>query len=366
MDFLKKHIEKVVFGVLAAVFAVSVIVALNGSDPSALANIGISPPPRSAEDQDLSRVDRMLASISDAPARVEVSQNAFTSHVRRECINLDDRSLIPLDAEICPYCGVKQTGVEPVDEHGIPQSLYLKWGLNFGDPNEVKRVLDGSGFTVLHQWKSGCDPLDPNSIPPLIEFLRIQEMDEQSVKIELRGIAEITTGVYMLQLRWLYPGESRWEDSYVRVGNRFGRKNEFLAAAFTERRVQENGLSVDRSFAEIRSGRNVLRLSRDGDDSKGAISERSAVLGLYMGPSWSKTVRRDETFELQNISYMVVDIRQDAVVIRAADAEETITIQRATPQELESAKPPAPEGSIPGSGGFQDPGLNLDPSMFFN
>jgi len=363
MDFLKHHIEKVVFGILVLVLGISLFVSVNLGDPSGFAHTGASAPPRATEELDLSRIDRMLASITEEPAQIDVSLNTFTSSIRRECMNQDDKSLIPLDAEICPYCGEKQEPGDPVGPNGIPIRLKRIWGLNPDDPNEVHRVLDGSGFSVLHQWKRGHDPMDPNDIPPLVDYLRILDMEEKSVSFELRGIAEITQGVFMLQLRWRYPGETRWDESYVRVGNRFGRQDEFLAAAFTERRVQENGRTVDQSFAEIRSGRNVLRLSRDGDGARGAISERSARLGLYIGPTWSETVHRDTAFKLMNNSYMVVDIQPDAVVIRAAEAEETITIRKATPEELESAKPPVPERGVPGVDDFVDPSFPFDPSL---
>lgn len=377
MEFLKKHIEKVIFAVLVLLLGVS-LVAVTSQNPAHTLNAGMpAVTPREPAAVDFATLDTQIARITTQPLVLEPSVS-FTSSPRRECINPEDRALIPIDATVCPFCGTEQTVAEPPGPHGIPMRLWLSWGLDPENADDGFRILDGSGFHVVHQFTRGHDPTNPNDIPALINYLRVKDIDEQRVEFRLTGTAQPAPGVFTLQLQWRYPGETEWERGFVRTGATFGRNREFHAVSFTERRVERNGRFVDESFAEIRGGRHVLQLFREGERSRGSISERSAVLTLLMGPDWEQPVRVDQTFtlasayqringrapsEADNISYMIVDIRPDAVVIRQSDAEETRVVRKATAAELQEASP-MPAGSPADAEGVDD--LDLDPSIFLN
>lgn len=365
MGFLKQHIEKIAFFVLAAVLAGSIILTMSmRADRPNQGRVQVQTG-TVVSSRDTSGYDEVLSRLLEQPYTLAAALGSFTPEQRRICINPEFPALIPVDAEICPYCGVEQTTAE-VDSSGdgIPDHLKLRWGLDPQRSDDVYQSLDGTGFSVIHQYQLGHDPVDPNDYPPHINYLRVEEINERSITFQLRGVAQPAAGVYTLQLRWRYPDARDWESGFIRVGNTFGRNNEFTAEAYTESRVLEDGRYRDRSFALIRGGRHNLRLFREGERSTGQMSERAAVIGLYMGPDWQTTVRPDQTFELDNISYKVVDITSNSVVVQAVDSEEALTIRRATDTELEAAEIPEPEaGADPDGFGFPDDDLGFDPSM---
>lgn len=345
MDFLKKHIEKVVFIVLLVLFGGSVMIAMQRrtgfQNPQTLTLIE----PESDFSRDLEDLDALLARLTDRPYSVSVEDEVFTPEVRVTCMNPEDRTLIPPDLKICPYCGYEQT-VRERDSDGdtISDSQELEWGMDPNDPADVHEDHDGDGFSTLVEFQQGTDPMDPDSYPPLIDYLRLVDVEETSIRFMLRGTAKLG-GDYTLQLNWRYPGEERGTTEYIRVGRRFGRNNEFLAESFTEKFVQEGNRRIDQSTAVIRSGRYEVELGRDGDARHGQMTESAAELELIMGPEWSETVRVDQSMELDKKSYIIVDIQRESVVLKPDDSDQTRTIRKATAEELEAIAPPEEEES---------------------
>ncbi|MDA3874760.1 MAG: hypothetical protein PF795_12480 [Kiritimatiellae bacterium] len=340
---MKKHIEKVLFVVLLALLGGSVMIALQRrtefENPRTLTLIE----PESDFSRDLEDLDGLLARLTDRPTLVSVEEDVFTPDVRVPCMNPDDRTLIPTDAKVCPYCGYEQTIRErDADEDTISDSQELAWGMNPNDPKDVHLDQDGDGFSTLIEFQKKTDPTDPDSHPPLIDYVRLVDVEETSIRFMLRGTAKLG-GEYTLQLNWRYPGEDRGTTDYIKVGNRFGRNNEFLAESFTEKYVQEDNRRIDKSTALIRSGRYQVKLERDGDARYGQMTESSAELELIMGPDWSETVRVDQTIELDKKSYIIVDIQRESVVLKPDGSDKTRTIRKATSEELEALAPPEDE-----------------------
>jgi hypothetical protein len=355
MGFLQKHAEKVLFAALLVGLVASIFLVLQMSSPS-IGNTG-RPPPSTALPKYTAGIDSLLASISGTPPSLAVVTNSFTSSSRKVCINPDDQSLIPLDAMVCPFCGFKQEVVEvPVDtdKGGIPDDDERLWGMNPNDASDEMQDQDKDGFPALYEYQHGTSDIDPNNHPALITFLRLDNVIEKRMLLELRGTARLSDTAYTLQLFWQYPGETQWESDIVRTGSTFGRTKEFLAEKFTEKRVLKDTRYVDESFATIRSGRHELQLRLDKEGRQGSIVESTATLKLIFGPTWTQEVRMGQTFELDKISYKVIDIRRDAVVIQSGTLE-PITVTAPTAEELEALKPPAttPEpGTTPEDLGF--------------
>jgi len=339
MDFLKKHIEKLVFVLLllALVLSVSEFVVQRSTyepvDRMSLVE------PEDDFTRDIDPLTQLYESITTNPKAVDVAMGSFTPEPRVPCMNPDDRTLIPVDAEICPYCGYEQTERQRFSTgYEIPDEYLLDLGLDPTDPSVVHLDLDGDGFSVLEEFLAGTDPTDATSHPALVDYLRLESVEETSIRFELRGTATFG-GSMTLQLNWRYPDESRGTTEYIRVGNRFGREDEFLAESFDENFRIDGARRIDESRAVIRSGRHELRLGRDGDDRFGSITERAADIILVKGPDWSKTIREDETFELDNKSYKVVDISRNSVRLQAQETSEEITIGEPTSEELQQLEP---------------------------
>ncbi len=345
MDFLKKHAEKVLLAVLLAALGISGVLVFHSV--AALGGKGAErPTPREPDiGRKTDQAEGLLVALTTNPPALDVVTNVFTSAHRKICINPDDQAFLPVDAMVCPFCGAEQTRA-PVDTDGdgIPDSLELRWGLNPSDPLDARRDLDGDGFPTLQEYQQETDPIDAASHPALLAYLRLDGVLEKRMLLELRGVAQISDKGHTLQLRWMYPGENRWESAFVRTGQTFGRNNEFTAASFTERFVSRDGRRIDESFATIRHGSAAIELRREGEGRSGAIVESSAKLTLIHGPAWSQDVRIGHVFELDKISYKVIDIRRDAVVIQSG-SDDPLTVRASKPEELEALKGPTEDRS---------------------
>lgn len=370
MGFLKNHIEKILFGVLLLALGLTLMTLMNLRNNRDTADSVRLVVPREELSLDFSEVDALKERLTDHPPRVAIAMSAFTPEERVVCINPEDRSLIPASATHCPFCGMEQREEErDSDGDGVPDHLELRWGLDPHDPSDVHQSIDGTGFSVLFQYERGHDPTDPSDYPAHIEFLRVMDIREETIRFEFRGFTQIAEDVFMVQLRIRYPDQDEWETVRVRAGedptgqnrNRFGRNNEFSADRFVQTGEQINGRFVDQSYVLISGARTPFRLHRDGEKSRHQVVNRTAGLHLYMGPDWNRTVRPDERFELDNKSYKVVDIHAETVVIAATDDGTQLVIRSATSAELEDAAPPQ---LVPAEG-MEDAPPDFDFSEFF-
>lgn len=371
MGFLKKHIEKILFVVLFLGLAITLMTLMNFRSRRETSDSVRFVAPQQELSMDFSKLDGLKALLTTSPHQVASSVEGFTPAERVICMNPNDRALIPVGATICPYCGWKQEEIERDSSgDGIPDHLKLRWGLNPNDATDVFQSIDGTGFSVLVQFQRGHDPMDPSDYPPHIDFLRVQDIDEQLIRFEFRGFTQITEDIFMVQLRYRYPDQNDWQPVRVRAGedptgqgrNRFGRNNEFTADRFVQTGERIDDRFVDQSYVMISGGRTPFMLYRDGERASHSVIQRTATLHLYMGPEWSETVQPDDTFALDNKTYKVVDIHAETVVIADTDTETRQNIRSASVTELEAAEPPQdqqPEG-------LDDDEFIMDPSMFFS
>jgi hypothetical protein len=353
MEFLKNHGEKLLFLVLAAALAVSVLSVLGarGSFEPAT-DVDIRKADIAMETAD---VERVLGLLTTQAPTVEVAMGAFTPASRKVCANPEHAWLIPVDAEECPICGNIQ-GKDPgqdTDEDGIPDVQESDWGMDLNDPDDAFGDQDNDGFMAITEYRLGTSATDPASHPPLIDFLRLTELDQKSIRFELQGFSQTTADSYTLQLRWAYPGENQWTNGYVKTGAAFGRDNEFRVLRYVEKRTrQEDGRWLDESHAVIQVGRKTLRLGRYGEEARGKVTESLATLKLIAGPDWEQQVRVGAAFDLDKKTYKVIDILNVSVVVKPDDSDDTRSIQRATDEEVEALTPPEPEPSPDDPQGF--------------
>ncbi|GEM_PF-1110871 len=379
MDFLKQHGEKLFFILLLAGLGFSVLTVLNLK--------GNFTPAKDVQQRtadvslDTQNLEGMLAILTTDKPRLDTTTDSFTPSHRKLCINKKfPPTLIPFDAMVCPFCGETQEIGEDdeTDRDGVSTQLESDLGMDPDDPRDVFEDQDddgfitkvelidanGDGLVTTDELEKGYNPIDPTSYPPLIDYLRLEELEQKSILMEFLGFNQLREGVYSLQLRWRYPGENRWNRGFIRTGSRFGRNKEFQAVSYTEKRTQRpDGTWKDESHATIQVGEKVLKLGRYKPESRGRITESLAKLHLIAGPKWSEDVRVGSAFEIDKISYKVIDIQNDSVVVKTDDSETPLTIRRATQEEIDRLNPPKPDPQ-PGMEGMPPDGMI--PPDFFN
>lgn len=361
MDFLKKHGEKLLLILLLVGLGLSAFLVMTSSydDGTSSAMGGRSQtPPVNTE-----ALDTLLGRLSGNPVMLASSTNVFTATPRVICINPSDRSLIPVGSKVCPYCGATQEVQDrDSDGDGILDKVEGQFGLDPNNPRDALEDMDNDGFSNLSEYQGGFNMSDPNSHPPLIAQLRLDEVQEKITRIRLLGFARsIRPGAFTLQLEWLYPNENSWHSGFITTGRRFGANNEFLAERFDEKRVLVEGLYKDQSVGVIQAGRNTLRL-RTNDLKGGEIRESSATLMLLNRPEWTQTVRIGETFSLDGVNYKVIDIQRQAVVIQAGPDAASITVREPLPEELPKPVPEVmPDGMM---GEFPEGMMEMDMEPF--
>lgn len=69
----------------------------------------------------------------------------------------------------------------------VPNDWLLKFDLDYTQSDILEADPDGDGFTVLEEWKSGTDPTDTDSVPPLWTKLRLDEFNKVSFTLLFSG-----------------------------------------------------------------------------------------------------------------------------------------------------------------------------------
>jgi RNA polymerase subunit RPABC4/transcription elongation factor Spt4 len=339
MDFLKKHGEKILFLVLACGLALSVVSILKGQGDFKNAK------PVQIQSNELElkteNVEKVLGLLSVQDNQVVISNDSFTAETRKLCVNQECGSLIPSDLKICPICGTEQMLEIDTDGDTITDTQEREWGMDPNDLTDVYLDQDEDGFFTLFEVQNGTNPTVASSHPPLIDYLRLEKLDQKSLQFELLGFSQLSNRVFTLQMRWAYPGQKWSATQYVKTGTRFGQNNEFQALRFVEKRTQQpDGRWKDESYASIQVGRHTINLGTDRNNNTGKVTESLAVLALGIGPEWEQEVRVGTSFELDKKTYNVIDILNDSVVIKADDTDSTRSVTRATPEEIEEWNPP--------------------------
>lgn len=322
MNFFSKHGEKLLLTLILVGLAASAVLgisSLSGLENPATLKLKA---PEANVSLELDVLDATLERLTEVPPQLDVEIGSFTPEIRVNSINPEFPILIPVDAEVCPYTGTEQTIADiDSDEGGILDSVERQYGMDPADPTDELADMDGDGFPNLLEHQLGTDLSDSSSTPDQIQFVRLKEIIDTSIVFELRGTARFGEA-YTLQLYWKYPDEDRGTTEFIKTGRKFGRNNEFLAESFTEKTAFVDGKSIDQSLAVIRSGQDEVNLGRNIDNRRGAITEVSAIIGTIFGPEWEQEVRLGQSFEMGSLSYMIVDIQRDAVVVQP-DAETT-------------------------------------------
>ena len=232
---------------------------------------------------------------------------------------------VPQDSEDCPYCGALVEPPEPdtLDHSGdgIPTWWKVKHGLDPYDAADAEEDWDGDGFTNLEEYLYDTDPNDPDSHPPLIDWLIVADIEETRFDLEFRSRVRTPTGDRFGVNYGLPDGTTRTE--FVDVGDTVG---DFRVVSYEEIVVREDTprrRTVDRSELTVESLRGdkiVLVLN----DSESHVERKAQLRMGREQPMHAFDVRVDDTFTLDGITYRVIEIdaaNRDVILETVPDGE---------------------------------------------
>lgn len=220
---------------------------------------------------------------------------------------------IPVIAEVCPFrnCAAQQPKIvsskdKDSDFDGIPDEWEKRYdlGVNIDDASQD---ADSDGFANLEEYRSGTNPRDAASAPPLISKLRVMKIRKIPLPLFFGGAQKMPK-----ETLFLLKNTRTKRDSYCRIGET---NDGYKVIAY-----QEKSRKVSHTTFETTEDSSVLKVSKEGKtydlvvgDKTGA-GELAAQL-IYMIDNSRKTVKKGDVVPLKNNKYKIIDITSEGVIV---------------------------------------------------
>lgn len=250
--------------------------------------------------------------------------------------SIPDGAPIPYGATANPFTGQPQPSVDDdpdSDGDGISDKLEMVAGLNPGDPSDALGDLDADGYNNLEEIQSGTDLRLASDFPPPVAKLRLFRTLVNPFKLRFLGISRLPDGDrFQLNLRTL-------ERTYF---PRMGEEVEgYKLTSYDEKAPEGPTLTMQQGGATIRlvQGRVINQ------------EARMALLVFLLDGTRMRT-QMGETFKLKDLSYKVVDIKEDRVVIRDEQEGKETTVNLLSDEErrrLQGGGATGPSSALPGA-----------------
>lgn len=109
---------------------------------------------------------------------------------------------IPYEAEICPFCNVKQPDDKVLpddydsDKDGMWDQWERKYNLNPFDPDDAKTDSDGDGFSNLEEFISDpkTDPTNREDYPPVVVKLSLEKIVADPFRLRFKSVIKLPDG----------------------------------------------------------------------------------------------------------------------------------------------------------------------------
>ncbi|MCA1809210.1 MAG: hypothetical protein LC725_07160 [Lentisphaerae bacterium] len=268
--------------------------------------------------------------IEDVSERFKLQPRAarmMVANIRTACVQC--RRPIPFEADHCPYvnCGVTQpvAQVDPLDKDssgdGIPDSWKKQHGL---DPlaDDSRNDLDGDGFTVLEEYLHGADPGDPESHPSPLIKLKLLRIGRRPMPLSFQGIQQMTEQDVMFTVR----NNRVHRDYYVRLGDTV---EGYKLVDFEPRKeeVQRGGMTIMEDVSRLHVEKDGRRVTLTLGRGTGQGARMAQFLFELDGSRHLLEVGGQMV--LKNMTFKVVDIRNDGVVVsdQSSGQEQLIPVE---------------------------------------
>ncbi len=233
---------------------------------------------------------------------------------------------IPVDAEVCPFrnCGAQQPVVKAVtkdtDLDGLPDDWELKNGLN-PNADDALQDADADGFSNLEEYQADSNPRDPNSHPDYATKLRVLKIAPTYMPLSFQGVQRLSTN----DVRFLLKNKRLHRDTYAKMGDMV---DGYKVVGFEPKtmRVKKGGGTF-----EVDEDVSVLKVSRDNKVIALSINRDNAgELGanlVFLVDQKKMLVKLGDVIMLKNISYKIVDIKKDAVILSEINSGKEMPVQ---------------------------------------
>jgi len=273
-----------------------------------------------------------LSNPSQTPSR---ENQMMVSELRVQCVNPDCARPIPYHSTVCPFCKTPQPEIVKInridnDGDGIPDGLEVAAGLDRYDPMDARIDSDGDGFTNLEEydpeqniWK--FDPNNPSNFPPAVAKLRLAKVKTEPFKLRFNGVQELPGGErrYLLNMKTLNSPSHFASMGDIVEGYK-------LVSLTNKTFKMRNGQESTKVVLTLENKGTLIELIKNKPRTR---HERIAlIISLIDRASYKKHV--DDTIELKDRTYKVIDIRPDNVLIRDSESGKTTVVPRLTEDEI--------------------------------
>jgi hypothetical protein len=286
------------------------------------------------------RVSRKPGAQHCAPRRDSYTPAPMHSALRAFIVALSSAALLSA-------CGKKESNVVEEAEEALPkeeqmptpaaapitaaadetksnadfEAWFKKHNLDLNDPKMLDADADGDGFSNRDEFLADSDPNDPNSRPGIHKTIRLKEYTEVRLPFVLREVKGETASIEF--------DDGTAQREKVRKGETI--KGTKLKVDRIEARTDtdKHGEKVDMS--------QLVLIDSDTNDRVVALKDlptrTSASFATLVSADGKDTlkVRDGETFTWPSepgVSYKVIDLRMDQVVVKDEASGKTITIPR--------------------------------------
>jgi hypothetical protein len=205
------------------------------------------------------------------------------------------------------------------EENAKFEAWCKKYALDAKDPGMLDADTDGDGFSNREEYIAATNPLDPKSMPGMLDGVVMKEFKEVRVPVILREVKGGKARVERLDT----PGTEEWEKGTVVKGLPYR-----VTAVKQEVKADKHGVYSD-----------VSQMTLENADTKDSVvlirdlparsSETHAVL---VGPGGvEQKVHVDEVIELpgqKEKRFKVLEIRPEQVVIEEMGTRRPLTIPK--------------------------------------
>jgi hypothetical protein len=268
---------------------------------------------------------KVLQSL-EKPVQIESERRRlFVGPLRVACVAKGEP--ITYEATTCFFCNAPQPpGPEKADSDGdgIPDKWEKENGLNPLDPSDALGDLDKDGFTNAEEFSSGTNPKDANSKPDSASKLRSSETKVVPFKLRFLGVSKLPNGAnsYQLNARTL-------DRTYFTT-------NGGVVEGWKVLGLESN--ATKKLILLLKQGERTLRLPQNEVITDDSFSTKLISL---IEKKWVDA-NKNQNVKLGGVDYYVVDITQNAVVLRDASTDRQYNVSAISNDEKLNVSEPVP------------------------